>query len=240
MHHRYLAALKGKDQFQYANNTNTNLHDQSTRTYYINGNFNDNGSSRHNQPLLTYKEPWNKRHKWMFAGACIAIVTAVVVLCVLLSRKHSSGAVHPSATSAVFTASQSAPATTINFPQSNSPTATPPTQSTLPTATPHSTKPSSSSPYPTLPPELRYLHDGAACTADSQCRPPNHCQTASDTNSVNNEVYTTTTCCAPTQWGCPGWECKDYNDCLDPWKCAGTGSKKTCCGTGAPYTGTGC
>ncbi|KAL5424118.1 hypothetical protein PMIN04_003440 [Paraphaeosphaeria minitans] len=236
MHHRYLVAQEGTDQFQYANNTNTNtnLHDQSTRNYFINGNFNDNRSPRRNPLLL----PWNKKYRWMLAGACIVIITAIVVLCVLLSRKHSSGAVNPSTTSASFPALQSATPTTTPPPQSDSPTATPPTESTLPTATPHSTKPSSSSPTPTLPIELRYLHDGAACTAYSQCRPPNHCQTASDTNSVNNEVYTT--CCASTQWGCPGWECNDYNDCLDPWKCAGAGSKKTCCGMGAPYTGPGC
>lgn len=177
---------------------------------------------------------WSRKHKWIFAGATIAIITAVVVLCVLLLQHRSSRAQEPLMVSDKVAQVR---VTYQTYPEQTSP-ASPAPQPSIPAATP-STFTSTSSPPGTTTPSP-FLGAGAICTADSQCSPPNPCQSGSYTNTVDSKVYATRTCCGPSQWGCPGWECKDYNDCLDPWKCAGTGSVKTCCGPGAPYTGEGC
>lgn len=101
MSHRYQATQDGSDHWQYANNSNT--HNNNT-TVFIHGHqiSYSAGSSTRSFHLWRDRKrwrEWHKKYRWMFVGACVAIVTAVVVLCVLLSRKHSSGTVHPSAVS---------------------------------------------------------------------------------------------------------------------------------------------
>jgi hypothetical protein len=63
------------------------------------------------------------------------------------------------------------------------------------------------------------LLPGAPCKADDECS-PNDCYTIRDR---------TTTCCGPNISGCPGYDCavSGDNGCLDPYKCATTGTK-TC------------
>lgn len=88
---RYHAALEGSDSWQYANNHTTN--DHSTRHYIVYGNYNEGGTSGTRPHSIKGRGlwgDWNKKHKWMFTVACTVIITAIVVLCVLLSRKHAS------------------------------------------------------------------------------------------------------------------------------------------------------
>jgi hypothetical protein len=63
------------------------------------------------------------------------------------------------------------------------------------------------------------LLPGAKCKADSECIPYNCYKTPG----------ATATCCGPSIWGCPGYNCAASGDngCLDPYKCATAGTK-TC------------
>ncbi|KAF2849548.1 hypothetical protein T440DRAFT_555841 [Plenodomus tracheiphilus IPT5] len=71
----------------------------------------------------------------------------------------------------------------------------------------------------TLVTEPARLSPGASCTTNAQCS-PNDCYTQSDASA---------TCCGPSIWGCPGWDCNvnGINDCLDPYTCENSGVK-TC------------
>ncbi|KAH4093534.1 hypothetical protein HBH46_175590 [Parastagonospora nodorum] len=129
----------------------------------------------------------------------------------LSTLSYTTSSTDPPVTSPISTPASPSPS-----PDSSSPTLTP---ANPPTSRPKT--PTSTPPAPTARAKI-YTSPGSSCKANSDCA-EGLCYSYHSTSA---------TCCGSTMWGCPGYDCEKSRDngCLDPYKCATTGSTRTCVG----------